>query len=80
MVSASKIREVIKSYLSGALDIQKFAECFESLYSEINLAGDPEALALGDRVQAFLGRVSAGYASERDLLAWLIPLSCERLL
>lgn len=77
MASASKIREVVRSYLSGAIDIQKFAECFENQYSEVNRASDPEAIALGDRIQAFLGRVSAGYSSERDLLAWLIPVSRE---
>lgn len=79
MISASEIRELARNYLSGALNIQQFAENFENQYSEINIACDLEALSLGDRIQALLGRVSAGYASERDFQEWLVPLSREPL-
>ena len=77
MVSACQIRELLRSYLSGVVDLQSFAEQFESLYSDLNISGESEALAIGDRVQGHLARVSSGYSSENDLRAWLLPLSAE---
>jgi hypothetical protein len=77
MVSASHVRELIRNYLAGALDLQRFADCFEAQYSELNAGGDQDALELGDRVEALLGRVSAGYSDENDLKSWLLPLSID---
>lgn len=77
MVSASHVRELIRNYLAGALDLQQFADRFEAQYSELNAGGDQDALELGDRVEALLGRVSAGYSSENDLKSWLLPLSID---
>jgi hypothetical protein len=79
MVSTSQVRELIRCYLSGALDLKNFAENFESLYSDINISCESEALALADRVQRFLGRVSSGYYAENDLRTALYPLAGEPL-
>jgi hypothetical protein len=77
MASVSKIRDLICSYLRGDYKLQEFADRFEDLYSEANIGNKPEVLAYADCVEAFLGRVAAGYSSEADLVSWLEPLSCE---
>lgn len=77
MISASQVRRLISNYLSGDLALQPFAEQFEAQYSELNKVAESEALSLADRVQRYLGRVSAGYCDENDLRAYLYPLSCE---
>lgn len=77
MVSACQVRELLRSYLSGVVGLQSFADQFESLYSDMNASGESEALAIGDRVEGYLSRVSSGYSSENDLRAWLLPLSGE---
>ncbi|MGD0799665.1 MAG: hypothetical protein ABR910_18280 [Acidobacteriaceae bacterium] len=75
MVSASQIRDLIRSYLSGSLNLRRFAEAFEDIYSAINVASEPQVLALGDHVQTLLSRVSAKIATENDLRGWLQSLS-----
>lgn len=75
MVSASQIRDLIRSYLSGSLSLQRFAEAFEAVYSEINVASEQDVLAFGDHIQVLLSRVSAGIASENELKGWLQALS-----
>jgi len=77
MASVSKIRELLRRYLSGSLDLKGFADCFESQYSDLNIGNDSDALMLGDQVEALLGRVSAGYSNENDLKSWLLPLSAD---
>jgi hypothetical protein len=74
MVSASQIRDLIRSYLSGSLNLQRFADAFEDIYSRINVARDSEILALGDHIQVLLSRVSSKLASENDLRGWLQSL------
>lgn len=75
MVSSSQIRDLIRSYLSGSLSLQRFAEAFEDLYSKINVASEKQILALGDHIQILLSRVSCGLASENDLRGWFQSLS-----
>jgi hypothetical protein len=75
MVSASQIRDLIRSYLSGSLSLQRFADAFEDIYSSINVAGESDALALADHIQVLLSRVSSKLASENDLQGWLRSLS-----
>lgn len=75
MVSASQINDLIRSYLSGSLNLQRFADAFEAVYSGMNVACEHHVLALGDHVQVLLSRVSSGYASEDDLRGWFLALS-----
>jgi len=75
MVSASQINDLIRSYLSGSLNLQRFADAFEAIYSDINVAGEHNVLSLGDHVQVLLSRVSSGYANENDLRGWFLALS-----
>jgi len=77
MASASQIRELLRSYLECKIDLQQFAERFESLYSVVNMANDFNVLSLADQIEAYLGRVSSGYSGEDDLKAWLQVLSVE---
>ena len=75
MVSSSQIRDLIRSYLSGSLSLQRFAEAFEDLYSKLNIASEKQVLTLGDHIEILLSRVSSGLASENDLRSWFQSLS-----
>jgi hypothetical protein len=77
MASVSQIRDLIRGYLHGEVPLQEFADRFEDLYSDANVGGEPDVLALADCVEAFVGRVAAGYSSESDLVTWLEPLSYD---
>jgi hypothetical protein len=77
MASVSKIRDLVRRYLHGEVALKEFADRFEDLYSEANIGNQPDVLAFADCVEAFLGRVAAGYSSESDLVQWLEPLSCD---
>jgi len=77
MVSVSQIRELLRRYLSGEMDLQGYAESFEDQYSELNIGPASEALSLADRVQGLLGRCSAGYCDEAELKRSLASLSFD---
>lgn len=77
MVSVSQLREVVRQYLSGSLELQNFADRFEEQYSEIALGRDLQALALADEIAAYIGRVSSGFWSESELKESLFPLSFD---
>lgn len=77
MASVPQVRELLRSFLSGGLDLQNFADQFDDLHSEISVAGDPRLVALGDEIAAYLGRVSAELVGEIELKQWLFPLSFD---
>jgi hypothetical protein len=77
MAAIPEIRSLIRRYLSSSVELQEFADLFEDHYSEMNLGNDAQALAFGDEVEAYLGRVSAGLINENELKVLLFPLSFD---
>lgn len=77
MASVPQIRELVRSYLADPVGLQRFADQFEDLYSEVNSGSDPKAVSLCDEVAAYLGRVAAGFWDENRLKESLLPLSFE---